>query len=159
MALIANDFIKPARMLNGSSFPTLEVTKESATTWRQGAIIIATSGYAVEAADGPTANTILGVAAEAAVAGVTTARIFPATKDFVFKGRLGTGDAGGDYTSLVTDRYVRGYGVSLEAATANVWYINQADTTDDAIMIIDFIDTIGTNLALVEFVFISSVWS
>lgn len=158
MALVAYDYIKPVGLLGGGTMPMMEVTKASGTTWREGAVIIATSGLAVEAADGPTTGTILGVAASAAVSGELVASIYPALPNCVFKARIATGDAGGDYTSLVTNRYVR-YGLSLEAATANVWYINAADTTDVAALVLEFIDAIGTNLALVKFVFIDSLFN
>jgi len=153
MALAARDTFKPDSMLNGKPFPLWQVTKESATTWVKGAVIIATSGFAVEAADGPTTGTILGIAAEAAVADTTTALIVPALPEVVFSGCIATGDTGGDYTSLVTNRYLR-YGVSLDSSTA--WYINAADTTDLAVMVTEFIDDIGDNLARVKFVFVDS---
>lgn len=158
MALTVNDHIKCVGMIGGGAAPLMSVTKASATTWLKGAIIIATSGLAVEAADGPTTGTILGVAAEAAVAGSTSALIYPALPNVIFSGRLATGDTGGAYTSLVTDRYVKGYGIALEGTTGT-WYINQADTTDDAVMITDFIDDIGDSLALCRFVFIDSVFN
>jgi hypothetical protein len=144
-------------MLGGGTVPVMKVVKASATTWAKGAAIIATSGLAVEATDGPTTGTLLGFAAEAALDGQTTALIWPGLPNIVFQGRLATGDAGGAYTSLVTDRYVKGYGVSLDSTTA--WYINVADTTDDIVMITDFVDAIGTSLALVEFVVIDSVFN
>lgn len=153
MALIAGDYFKPLRKIGGGTTPTLMVTKESATTWEKGAIIIGTSGYAVEAADGPTTGTILGVALADAVNGETTAPICPALPDIIFTGRIATGDTGGDYTSLVTNRYIR-YGISLDSSGA--WYINAADTTDLAVMVTEFVDAIGTNLAQVEFVFVDS---
>ena len=157
MALKSIDYFKFSRMLNGAPAPLLDVKKESATTWSKGDVIIASGGYGVEGADGPTTGTIIGVAAEDAVAGQLSAKVIPAIPAAVFKGRLATGDAGGDYTSLVTDRYTA-YGISLEAATSNVWYINAADTTAIAVLILDFIDAIGTNLAEVEFVFVDTVF-
>ena len=156
MALTVNDHIKPIGMLNGTPFPVMQVTKASATTWKKGAIIIYTNGLAVEAADGPTTGTIVGVALAAAVNGETTALVVPALPGVVFSGRLATGDTGGDYTSLVTDRMSR-YGISLEG-TSGTWYINQGDTTDYAVLILEFIDAIGTNLALVKFTFCDSVF-
>lgn len=153
MALTAYDYFKPVRLIGGGTIPTEPVVKASATTWVAGAVIIGTSGLGVEATDGPTTGTILGVAAEAAVDGNTSALIYPALPNAVFKGRIAAGDAGGDYTSLVTNRYVR-YGISLDAGGA--WYINSSDTTDLAVMVLNFLDAIGTNLALVEFVFVDS---
>jgi hypothetical protein len=144
-------------MLGGGALPVMQVNKESATTWHKGDVIIASGGYAVEGADGPTTGTILGVAIEDAVSGNLTALICPALPNVVFTGRLATGDAGATYTSLVTDRYVKGYGISLDAT--GTWYINQADTTDDAVMIVEFLDAIGTAWALTEFVFIDSVFN
>jgi hypothetical protein len=157
MALTVGDHIKAVKMLGGGAVPIVNVTKASATTWLKGAIIIATSGLAVEAADGPTTGTILGVAAEAAEDGRTEALVYPALPNAVFSGRIATGDTGGDYTSLVTNRYIR-YGLSLEG-TSGTWYINAADTTDLAAMPIEFVDAIGTNLALVHFTFVDSLFN
>ena len=156
MALAANDHFKPIGMLNGTPFPIMKVTKASATTWNKGDIIIATSGLAVVATDGPTTGTILGVALNDAVDGETEKEICPALPGVVFSGRIATGDAGGDYTSLITNRYVR-YGISLDASGA--WYINAADTTDLAALVLEFIDAIGTNLAKVKFTFCDSIFN
>jgi hypothetical protein len=157
MALVANDYFRAVRMIGGGTVPTMEVTKATATTWVRGAIIIATTGLAVEAADGPTTGTILGVAAAAATNGPTTALIYPALPNVVFQGRLGTGDTGTTLDSAAAYRYVKGYGVSLDASTT--WYINVADTTDDAVMVIGEVDAIGTAWGKVEFVFIDSVFN
>ncbi len=158
MALTANDYFKPAETVGLGATNLMQVTKASATTWDAGAVIIGTSGLAVEAADGPTTGTILGVAVGAAVAGETTATIAPATPGAVFTGRIGAGDTGGDYTSLIGNRYTR-FGISLEATTSNVWYINSSDTTDLAVMVLEFVDAIGTNLAKVKFTFIDSAFN
>jgi hypothetical protein len=156
MALTVNDHIKAIGMINGNPVPLLEVIKASATTWLKGAVIIMTSGLAVEGADGATTGTVVGVAADAAVDGETVARVYPALPGVLFSMRLGTGDTGGDYTSAITDRYLA-YGISLEG-TSGTWYINQADTSDVQVLITRFIDTIGDNLALVEVTFIDSVY-
>lgn len=156
MALVANDYFKPVGMLNGAPIPILQVTKASATTWNAGDIIIATSGLAVVATDGPTTGTILGVAADTQAAGNTEVLIYPALPDIIFTGRIATGDAGGAYTSLVTNRYLR-YGISLDST--GTWYINAADTTDLAVLILEFIDAIGTSLAKVKFCFIDSLFN
>ena len=157
MAIVANDFIKFNKMLNGMPQPTLAVVKETAVTWDKGAVIIATNGYAVEAADGPTTGTILGIAAEPAVSGPLFALVIPALPSVEFRGILGSGDTGADYTSLITDRYI-GLGVSLEG-TSGVWYVNAADTTDIAVTVTGFIDTIGDNLAEITFVFSTGLFN
>jgi hypothetical protein len=156
MALTVNDHIKAIGMINGNPIPIIEVVKATGTTWLKGAVIIMTSGLAVEAADGPTTGTIVGIAMEAAVSGKLTALVHPVLPGVLFSMRLGTGDTGGDYTSAITDRYLA-YGISLEGTTGT-WYINQADTSDVAVLITRFIDTIGDNLALVEVTFIDSVY-
>lgn len=153
MALTAKDFIRPVRMLDGTPIPLLEVTKESATTWVRGAIIIATSGYAVEASDGPTTGTILGVAAEDAISGNLTALIHPALPQLVFTGRIATGDTGGTVNLAATNRYIR-YGLSLDSTTT--WYVNVADTTDLAALVLDLVDPIGTAWGRVNFTFCDS---
>jgi hypothetical protein len=157
MALVFNDHIKPYRMLFGGNHPIMPVFKESATTWKKGAVILYTSGYAVEATDGPTTGTIVGVAAGAASATELEALVYPALPGATFIGRLATGDTGGDLTSLVTHRGVK-YGISLEATTG-VWYLNAADTSDVAVSLLNFIEPVGTNLCLVEFTFIDSFFN
>ena len=156
MALVIGDCIKAVKMLGGGTVPMMAVTKASSTTWKKGAIIIATSGLAVEGADDPTTGTILGVAAEDAVADTTVALIFPALPNAVFSARIATGDTGGDYTSLVTNRYLR-YGISLDASGA--WYINAANTTNLAALVLEFVDPIGTDLGLVNFSFCDSLFN
>ena len=157
MALKVFDHIKPYRMMNGGPFPIWAVKKEAATTWLEGAVIIGTGGYAVEAADGPTKGTILGIAQSPAVADETEALIIPGLPGVVFSGRLCAGDTGGAYTSLVTDRFLQ-YGLSLEGTTGT-WYVNETDETDLAVTLLDFIDAIGTDRALIEFTLIDSVLS
>ena len=156
MALTANDFFRPIQMLGGLPFPTITGKAESATTWVKGAVLIDSgTGYLTEGADGPTTGTIVGVALNDKAAGETEAVVIPALPSVVFSGRIATGDAGGDYTSLVTNRYSK-FGISLDASGS--WYINVADTTDYAVVVLDFIDDIGTNLALVKFAFIDTIF-
>jgi hypothetical protein len=157
MALAVRDHIKPHKMLNGTPFPIWAVAKASGTTWLEGAVIIGTSGLAVEAADGPTMGTILGIAQSPAIDGETIGLIIPALPGVVFSGVIGTGDTGGDYTSLITNRFLQ-YGLSLEG-TSGTWYINAADVTDEAALVMDFIDEIGDNHARVQFTIIDSVFS
>lgn len=157
MALTVGDHIKAVGMMGGGTVPIIAVTKASATTWLKGAVIIGTSGLAVEAADGPTTGTILGIAAEAAEAGRTEALIYPALPNAIFSARVAAGDTGGDYTSLVTNRFLR-YGLSLEG-TSGTWYINSSDTSDLAALVLEFVDAIGTNLALVHFSFCDSLFN
>ena len=61
MALAARDYFKASRTLGKGTLDIIQVTKASGTTWVKGAVIIGTSGLAVEAADGPTTGTIIGV--------------------------------------------------------------------------------------------------
>lgn len=156
MALAATDYLRPNRTIGPGPIPQWPVVKASATTWDEGDVIIATSGLAVEAADGPTTGTILGVAVEDAVNGNTTALICPALPNVVFTGRIATGDTGGTVNSAVTHRYVR-YGLSLDAT--GTWYINVGDTSDLAVMIINLVDAAGTAWGEVEFVFVDSLFN
>jgi hypothetical protein len=156
MALVANDYIRAVGMRTGGTIPTMQVEKELATTWVQGAVIIGTSGYAVEGADGPTTGTILGVAAEAAVGTKTTALVVPAFPEVIFECRIATGDAGGTVNSAVAHRYTSGFGLALDATTT--WYINIGDTTDQVVMITDLVDAAGTAWGKVRFSFVDSLW-
>ncbi len=156
MALVASDYFRASRTIGGGPVPMITVTKASATTWDKGDVIIATSGLAVEAADGPTTGTILGVAAEDAVNGNTTALIIPALPNIIFTGKIGTGDTGTTVDLAVTHRYVR-YGIALHST--GTWFINISDTSDLAIGIIKLVDAAGTAWGKVEFTFVDSFFN
>lgn len=156
MALVASDFFRASRTIGGGPVPMINVDKELATTWDQGDVIIATSGYAVEAADGPTTGTIIGVAAEDAVATKTTAIVVPALPNVVFTGKIGTGDTGTTVDLAVTHRFVR-YGIALHST--GTWFINISDTSDLAIGITKLVDAAGTAWGKVEFTFVDSFFN
>jgi len=141
--------------------PTFEVVKASATTWSKGGIVVSNTGLAVEGADDPLIATILGVAVEDAVDGKTGALICPALPYVTFWGRIATGDTCTTADTAVTQRYVSGEGagfdISLDAT--GVFVINVGDTANAPVMIINFIDAIGTAWGAVEFVFVSSAFN
>lgn len=158
MALVTADYFRPLRAQGLNAIPTLEVAKEAATVIYKGSVLIATSGYAVIATDGPTTGTVIGVAIEAITAaqGRTTVKMCPAFPNVLFQGNFGTGDTGGTYSPTVANMFI-GHGVSLDST--NVWYINQADTTDKVVRAVDLIDDSGTAWGAVEFHFCDSAWT
>jgi len=156
VALKVTDHFKPHGMMNGKPFPIWSVAKASGTTWLEGAVIIdGGAGLAVEGADNPTKGTILGVAQCPAFDGDTSALIIPALPGVIFSGCVATGVAGADYTLQITDRFSL-FGVALEAGSTGTWYVNENETTVLAVLITDFIDDVGDNLARVAFTFIDS---
>ena len=160
MALTALDYFKPLRNLGGGCIPTFEVVKASATTWDKGNVIVGTTGLAVAATDEPAVETVLGVALEAAVDGSTRALIAPALPNVTFWGRVATGDAAATSDSAVANRYLSGTGAGFEISYGTyVHYINQGETTEAQVMIINLIDDAATAWGAVEFVFTCSAFN
>ena len=159
MALTALDYFKPLRNLGSGPTPTFEVVKASATTWSKGDIVVSATGLAVVGADDPAIATILGVAVEDAVDGKTGALICPALPYVTFWGRIATADAGATADTAVAQRYVSGEGAGFDISLATVFYINVGDTANAPVMIINFIDAVGTAWGAVEFVFVSSAFN
>jgi hypothetical protein len=159
MALTALDYFKPYRCLGGGTMPTLEVVKATATTWNKGDVIVGTTGLAVAATDEPAIETVLGVAVEAAVSGPLTGLIVPALPNITFWGRIATGDAGATADLAEAHRYVSGTAAGFEISYDTVPYINVGETTEAQVMIINFIDAIGTAWGAVEFVFTCSAFN
>lgn len=155
MALVIADRPKAKYCMGFSSIPLFSADKASATTFHQGDVIIYTTGLAVEATDGPTTGTVVGIAAEDAINGNTSVLLWPAIPGIVFQGNVANGDTGGTDTIEADQRMVH-YGLALNAT---IWYINIADTADECIMIIRMVDAIDTAWGAVEFVFTDSVWT
>ena len=156
MALTAADGFRPLRKLGGGAPPTLEVTKASGTTWSKGDLVVSDTGLAVQGGDEDAVETVLGVALEDAEDGNTTELICPALPGVVFWGRIATGDAGATADTAVAHRYVSGTGAGFEISYNTVPYINVGETTESIVMIINFIDAVGTAWGAVEFVFTNS---
>jgi hypothetical protein len=159
MALTALDYFKPLRNLGGGCIPTLEVVKATGVTWSKGDLIVSNTGLAVVGADDAAVATILGIALEDAVTGSLRALIAPALPNVTFWARLGGDDAGATTDSAAAQRYVSGTGAGFEIDLATVFYINVGSTTISPVMIINFIDDIGTAWGAVEFVFASSAFN
>jgi hypothetical protein len=161
MALAAIDYIKPLRHLGGGCIPTITVNK-TAVAWSQGDIVVHNAaGYAAVGADDPATATILGVALHDATAVSTTAEICPALPGVTFWGRIATGDTCTTIDTAVTQRYVSGdaAGFDLSLDATGVFVINVGDTTNAPVMILNFIEAIGTAWGAVEFVFVSSAFN
>jgi hypothetical protein len=160
MALTANDYIRPVRMIGGGSTPVMAVNKESATTWLQGDLIVGASGYAVEGTEDVAAITVLGIALEDAVSGKLTAQICPALPNVVFWGRVATGDSGATASTAVTNRYASSTGAFELSTDDTVWYVNlgETDTGYELVMILNLIDAAATAWGAVEFVFVKSAF-
>jgi hypothetical protein len=156
MALALIDHFKPYQMLNGTPFPVLSGTKATGVTWEKGVVLIDASGLLVEAADSPTSGTIIGVALNEGVSGDTRVEVCPALPGVVFSGRMATTGAGAAYDTQITDRYSK-FGVALHSS--GTWFIDENETSVLAVLILDFIDAIGTDLGKVKFTFMDSVFN
>lgn len=162
MALLASKRFRAVRsLMGGGSLPTMQVTKASGVTWPDGAIIIATTNLAVEAADNVATDVILGVAIgeEASSNTNTKALITPALPGIVFRGQIATSTAGATFDTATTHRYTAGTSAYDLAEDNDIWYIDIATSNDDLVVIIDFVDPVGTAWGEVEFVFINSIWN
>lgn len=156
MALVKADRPKAKYCIGMSSIPLFEADKASATTFHQGDVIIFTTGLAVEGADGPTVNTVVGIAAEDAINGNTIVALWPAIPGIVFSGHVATGDDGATVDSAAAHRGVS-YGLAVDSN--GHWYVNIGDTTDLAVTIIRLIDAAATAWGEIEFVFTNSIWN
>lgn len=156
MALVSADYIKPRRALGLNAIPQLEVLKAAGTAVNMGDIIIASSGLAIVASDGPTTGTVIGVAIEATAASAkTTVAVCPALPNMLFEAHIATGDSGAT-ASLANSQLWVGYGLALNSS---IWYVNVGDTSDKQVRIVDLIDAASTAWGAVEIVFMDSVWN
>ena len=94
----------PGYQLGLNATPLISFREAATQTFKKGAVLVPSAGFAQEAAANPT--TILGVAVVAgqnnAVAGAVNSQFCPAMSNQVFEGTLD--DAGASpYTSLATD--------------------------------------------------------
>ena len=154
MAIVSADYLKPIRMLHGGAIPTERWKKASATTFVRGTVVIATAGLIVAATDGPTTGTILGVSVESADSGLTDVAICPALETVVFEVVTATGDSGATTTIADANLFI-GYGLSLNSS---IWYVNVADSSDIAMVLIKRLDADSTAWAKAEAVFRDSIW-
>jgi len=161
MALLASKRFRAVRTLEGGRLPTMQVTKASGVTWPDGAIIIATTNLAVEAADSVEPDVIMGVAIGAEVTSNTnlTALITPALPGIVFRGQIATGAAGATVDSAVAQRYVMGTSAYDLAVNSDIWYVNVGASDDDLITIIDLYDDAGTAWGEVDFIINNSMFN
>lgn len=160
-ALLASKRIRAVRSMYGMSLPTMMVTKASGVTWPDGAIIIATTNLAVEAADSVEPDVIMGVAIGEEETSNTnlSALITPALPGIVFRGQIATGASGATVDLAVAHRYLTG-GSALDLAVNNdIWYVNVGAHDDDLITIIDLVDDIGTAWGEVDFIINSSMFN
>ncbi len=161
MALLASKRFRAVRTLEGGRLPTMMVTKASGVTWPDGAIIIATTNLAVEAADGVEPDVIMGVALGEEKTSNTNlqALITPALPGIVFQGQIATGASGATVVTATTQRYTAGSSAYDLAVDSDIWYINVGASDDDMIVITDFVDPIGTAWGEVEFQIINSMFN
>lgn len=127
-------------------------------TFSKGAVLVNGSsgnlGTVVEAGADPT--TILGVAEEAGKnlavgAEGNSTRYVPALAHQTFEASLD--DGSGTYALVAGDKF-KLYGIAKDGA--GIWYIDQTDTTNTAVIITGFKDPVGTLAARVYFKFRAS---
>jgi hypothetical protein len=154
MALVAADRPRVQYAMGMSSIPVLELDKATGTTFKKGAVVIFTSGLIVEAADGPSTGTVVGIAAEDADSGQTLVHVWPALPNIIFTGNVATGDSGATVASAATDKGTA-YGM---AVNSSIWYVNKGDTSDLLVMIVKLVDAAATAWGQVDFFFMDSIW-
>lgn len=157
MALVAADYIKPVKTLASTSTPIMQLKKGASTVCYKGMIVIASSGLAIAASDGPDTNTILGVCLEdiTAAQALTEVSICPALPDVIFTGRTATGSSGGTTTITDANLFVT-YDLALNSS---IWYINVGANSDDVVAAIKRLDADSTAWAKVEFMFVDSFFN
>jgi len=149
MAIVAADYIKPAKKLGLNTTPTVVGPEAASETFKKGAVLVPSAGYLSEAGADPT--NILGVALEDGnngAAGANEIGYCPALPGQVFEGVIGAASA-----IAQTDLFTK-YGLAQDGGTG-VWYIDTSETTTVSVVIIGFKDPVGTTNGKVYFVFIA----
>lgn len=135
----------------GPPTPMIQVPEGASQTFKEGEVIIASSGYGVVGAADPAVGTIIGVSCNAGnntTAGLYNIGIVPALNSVVFEGQLQNG--AGTAAIAQTDLFLA-YSINV---TSNVWWIDKDDTTHKDTMIVGFKDAVGTVNGVVYFVFL-----
>ena len=152
---MATQVIRPFRVAGPSTLaiPVKGGTAPVSETWEKGALLTRSSGRIIAAGADPTL--ILGVAIHEVTVTVAgdEVKYVPAHLGLEFEGNL-MGAAAANYTLVQTDQFIT-YGVAADATTG-FWYIDQSDTTNDRVVITDFVDPVGDVNARVRFVFLDA---
>jgi hypothetical protein len=148
----------PSKNLGGGSgvVPMMEGVEAAAQSWKKGAILIESSGKVAIASADPT-SAILGVAAGDA-SGVTDAKclFYPARPGMVFEATYE--DQNSENHALVQGDLYTNHALQVDGN--GIWYVDENDTTNTAVVIVGHKDALGTTRArvFVEFEVDKTSW-
>ena len=138
------------RTMGLTMIPLITVLEGGSTqTFKKGAVLVASSGYAVVGAADPSAETIIGVAAQdASGTQGTEIKVVPALPWVIFEGQIQ--NAAADATLVIATHMLAQFSINL---TTTKFWIDTDDNTHTIVTIIGFKDAVGTLNGVVEFVF------
>lgn len=147
----------------GFSFPKQHVGSTSAPmrsglavgTIRAGDVVADNASTGIIVAGAAAVDTLLGIAAEAAVSGEQVT-YFMAMPGVVFEATLEKQDAQG-YVAALTDTWIK-YGLHVDPAGSAYHYMNQNDTSTTCAVLMEWIDPIGTVRPRGRFMFVASAF-
>lgn len=148
----------PSKNLGGGSgvIPTMEGVEAAGQSWKKGAVLIESSGKVAIASADPT-SAILGVAAGDA-SGVTDAKclFYPARPGMVFEATY-EDETNENHALVQGDLYTNH---ALQVDSNGIWYVDENDTSNTAVVIVGHKDPIGTTRArvFVEFEVDKTSW-
>lgn len=145
MALTATFQIAP-----GQSLGSVEIRhgyEGSSQSFKAGELLVNSSGTLVVATADPTAETIVGLSVAPAT-GTTNADCLyiPIWPHTVLRGQIQ--NAAGDATLAIATHMYAEFGLNV---TSNVWWIDTDETTHKDVLIINFVDAVGTLNGFVDF--------
>lgn len=141
--------MKAAHQLGLNITPTMHGQEAAGQSYVVGALLVDSSGKVAVGAADPSLGTILGVANTAATGVTDTDVTFtPALPGVVFEANLD--DGSGTLALAITHRWAR-FGL---AVTSGKFWIDQSDTTNIRVVVVDFRDAIGTANARVYCTFL-----
>lgn len=141
----ASDHPLPYRNTRIAYFP-----EGASQSFKRGHLVVLSSGKLVKAASDPTANTVVGVAAEAA-SGVTDTKIgvYVADEQAEFVGRVQDAQA-----TAITQVGAQ-FGVVLDA-TYDIFRVDISDTTNKRVTVTEMVDPAGDTNGRVAFKFMNA---
>jgi len=162
MAIYSIDYIKPSRMDHGLAHPIRKWPEKASQTYKKGAPLVNSGGYAKEASNAAHAN-ILGIAVKdggnTSSNGTSSAQFVPAIPTIEFVGVIGSHAASSAAKSLAASH--RGLQWALyKSISTSVWYLDYAyksSTASHAVVVTDFKEPVSTANGEVYFKFTEGV--
>lgn len=137
-------------MAGFTSCPLIEAYEGTSQTFKDGDLLVASSGLAVVGGADPTAGTIIGLATcdgSNTTAG-TPIQVVPALPGLIFEGQIQNGAA--NATLAIATHMFAEFGINV---TSSKWWIDTDETTHKDVIIVGFKDPVGTLNGVVYFMF------